>query len=171
MFKKTGFALALALASGVACAGVPAGTIGIGIAHSGEGNNTIFVPITLGGGVWVEPFVSYANEDPIDDNAGAEVTAINAGAGLFATFYRTAKTRAYFGGRLGVNYIKVEDTNGDETDETGLFVQPTLGFGYMPVDNLMIGAEAFLTYKNGDINGVETLSTGTQLFARYYFAP
>lgn len=169
MFKKTGCALALALVSSVAVAGVPAGTIGVGVSH-GENVNTIFVPITLEGNLWVEPFVSYTSQDIKQAGVDTETTAISVGTGLFVNFYETAKTRAYFGGRIGYSYFENDPANGSSNDDSGFLIQPTLGFGYMPVDNIMFGAEAYVSYQNSDITGTETLGTGTALFARYYFA-
>lgn len=168
MFKKTGVALALALVSGVAFAGVPAGNIGIGISHSGEGDNTIFVPYTLEQGVWVEPFISYSNIE--DKSSDVETTNIDVGVGLFKNFFTTPKTRAYFGGRLGYSYYESEGPSGNSVDDNGFLVQPTLGFGYEPVDNIMLGAEAYVSYEDSDIKGQENLGTGTSLFVRYYFA-
>lgn len=168
MFKKTGFALALALASGVAYAGVPAGTIGIGISH-GENVNTIFVPITLGNGLWVEPFLSYSETEV--KATGAEETNAEIGVGLFKNFYVTEHTRAYFGGRIGLTYLENNPSGpNNSSDDTGFSIQPTIGFGYTPVENIMFGAEAYVTYEDSDIDGKESFGTGTSLFVRYYFA-
>lgn len=77
----------------------------------------------------------------------------------------TEKTRAYFGGRLG--YIHSHVHPGDNDD--GVLVQPVLGFGYEPVNNIMFGAEAFVEYRNSDNAADKTYGTGTNLFVRYFF--
>lgn len=168
MFKKSGLALALALVSGAAFAGVPAGTVGIGVSHSGDGENSIYLPIVLEQGFWIEPFVSYASTE--DKSSGDEETNIDAGVGLFKNIFTTDKTRAYAGGRIGLSYYESDPANASSTDDTGFMIQPTIGFGYEPVNNILMGAEAYVTYNDSDINGKETLGTGTQLFVRYYFA-
>lgn len=169
MFKKTICALALTLVSGVAFAAVPAGTFGVGVSHSGGGENTIFVPITLENGLWVEPFVSYNNSEVTA--SGNETTNIDVGVGLFKNFFTTANTRAYLGGRIGYSYYEVDPAGANNsTDSNGVLIQPTLGFGYAPVDNILFGAEAYVSYNDSDITGSETLGTGTSLFVRYFFA-
>lgn len=168
MFKKSVFGLALMLVSGMAFAGVPSNTIGIGVAYTGDDSTRIFVPITLDNGYWVEPFVSYSNtEDKSTDN---ETTNVDIGVGLFKNFFTTAKTRAYIGGRIGYSYYEYDPATGDSTDDGGFLIQPTIGFGYEPVNNILFGAEAYVSYEDSDINGKETLGTGTSLFVRYYFA-
>lgn len=171
MIKKSGFALALALVSGVAFAGVPAGTMGIGVSHSGDGDSSIYVPIVLERGFWIEPFVSYSHTE--DKASDLEVTNINVGVGLFKNFFTTAHTRAYFGGRVGYSYYLYDPANSASTpatEDNGFMVQPTIGFGYEPVNNILFGAEAYVAYNDSDIKGQESLSTGTSLFVRYYFA-
>lgn len=165
MKTKLALALATSLISGVALAAPAPGTIGVGVAHSegtGNGDNTIFVPYTLNDGLWVEPFVSFARVE----NAGpSDATVFTLGAGLFKDFFQTEKTRAYFGGRLGYVHADV-DPGGDDD---GLLVQPVLGFGYEPVNNVMFGAEAFVAYQDSDITNQKTYNTGTNLFVRYFF--
>lgn len=173
MYKQIAGAIALTLASGAAFAGPPSGTVGVGVAHTQstlDDGNTIFVPITLENNWWVEPFVAYASEEiNSGPNEGNETTGISVGSGVFKNVHTTAKTRAYLGGRLGYTYFENDPSGSSSTDDSGFLVQPTVGFGYEPVDNLMFGAEAFLTYQDSDIQGVESLGTGTSLFARYYF--
>lgn len=175
MKKQFAAVLAGALISGAAFAGPAPGTLGVGIAHSegtqGDGN-TIYLPYTLNDGLWVEPFVSYSHIE--DNNSDAEADALSIGAGLFKDFHSTAKTRAYFGGRLGYNYIDVENAAGNDSDGSGFLVQPVIGFGYEPVQNVIFGAEAFVAYQDSDlddVNGADTESfgTGTSLFVRYFF--
>lgn len=169
MFKKSGLALALALVSGVAFAGLPAGTIGIGVSHSGDGDNSIYVPIVLEQGFWIEPFASYSSTE--DKASGVEETNLNVGVGLFKNFFTTANTRAYFGGRIGLSYYEYDNPQTNySTDDTGFMIQPTIGFGYTPVNNIMLGAEAYVSYNDSDIQGQESIGTGTSLFVRYYFA-
>lgn len=170
MFKKTGCALALALFSSLAFAAAPAGNVGIGVAHSGNGDSTIFVPITLQGNLWIEPFLSYNNTDV--DGAG-ETTAYSVGTGLFVNMLDTQHTVAYFGGRIGYVSTEVDPIGPTSNTTDGFAISPTIGFGFTPVDNVMLGAEAFLTYadvEDDNGNGSTSTSTGTQLFVRYFFA-
>ena len=164
MKKQFAALLATTLISGVAFAAPAPGTIGVGIAHTEStlgSDDTIFLPYTLNDGLWVEPFISYSNED----NGTTENTNLTIGAGLFKDFHSTAKTRAYFGGRLG--YIYADQDPG--SDDNGLLVQPVLGFGYEPVNNLILGAEAFVSYEDNDDTNTENYGTGTSLFVRYFF--
>lgn len=170
MYKHLGCALALTVFSGLALASPPPGTIGIGVAHTNGSlnqGNTIFLPMTLGNGLWVEPFASYTSTE--DKASGDETTAFSIGAGLFKNFWSTANTRAYLGGRLGYTYFEYDPATAGSIDDNGFMIQPVIGFGYQPVDSLMLGAEAYVTYQDSDISGTETLGTGTSLFARYYF--
>lgn len=165
MKKRFAALIATTLISGVAFAGPPAGTLGVGVAHTEstfDSGNTIFVPYTLNDGWWVEPFISYSN---IDVDGGDEITSFTLGSGLFKDFHATAKTRAYVGGRLGYAYLD-SDQNGDDN---GILAQSVLGFGYEPVDNVIFGAEAFVSYQDSDIDGQESYDTGTSLFVRYFF--
>lgn len=165
MKKQFAAVLAGAMISGAAFAGPAPGTLGVGVAHTEstfDSGNTIFLPYTLNDGLWVEPFISYSN---VDVDGGDEITSLIIGGGLFKDFHSTAKTRAYFGGRLGYAYLDSDD-NGDDN---GLLAQPVLGFGYEPVDNVIFGAEAFVSYQDSDISGQESYGTGTSLFVRYFF--
>lgn len=174
MRKRFAALLATTLISGAAFAGPPAGTVGVGVAHT-EGTlddgNTIFVPYTLNDGWWIEPFISYSNTEINSGPAsGTEIDFLTIGSGVFKDFHSTAKTRAYVGGRLGYVYADVDAPGpGGSDDDSGVLVQPVVGFGYEPVSNLMFGAEAFVTYQDSDITGTESYGTGTSLFARYFF--
>lgn len=167
MKKQIAVMAGLMLASSMAFAAQqPAGEIGLGIAHANNGGNatTIYVPYTLGNGMWVEPFVAYSH---VEDSSGVETESFTVGAGLFKDVFSTAKTKAYVGSRIGYVY---SNTPGVAGSEGGLLVQPTLGFAYQPVSNVGLGAEAFVQYSDSDITGDESWGTGTQFFVRYFFA-
>lgn len=170
MKKKLVAAMAASMIGGAAFAAPPPGTIGVGVAHtesSLDDGNIIFIPVTLENNLWVEPFLSYSS---VEDSSGTEVDFLTIGAGLFKDFHATAKTRAYFGGRLGYVRADVDLAGpGGNEDEDGVLVQPVLGFGFEPASNLIFGAEAFVTYQDSDITGTESYGTGTSLFARYFF--
>lgn len=172
MKKQFAVAIAATFISGAALAAPAAGTIGVGVAHSegtGDSSNTIFVPYTLNNGWWVEPFLSFSDSE--DKNTNSDVTVFTIGGGVFNDFFTTPKTRAYAGGRLGYVHSEIDPPgpNNDNSDD-GVSVGPVLGFGYEPVNNLLFGAEAFVTYEDSDINSSETFSTGTSLFVRYFFS-
>lgn len=163
------FALATSLVGGVALAAPAPGTIGVGVAHSeGTGSSsdtTIYVPYTLNDGLWIEPFIAYARIKP--KGPSKHRSGLKVGSGLFKDVHETEKTRAYVGGRLGYVYAN-SGAPGSSTDD-GIFVQPVLGFGYEPVNNILFGAEAFVAYSNSDISGDSSFNTGTNLFVRYFF--
>jgi hypothetical protein len=167
MKKQLGLLLALSMVSGLAFAAPQSGTIGLGVAHSFDtlgDSNYIFVPITLNNGLWVEPFIAF-NRD-VDHNAHNNTTALSIGAGIFENFHETEKTAAYLGLRGGYNHYHVHPGH----DSDGFLLQPTLGFGYMPVQPIMLGAEAYVTYQDAtNENGIKNWGTGTRLFVRYYF--
>ena len=171
MSKKALLAASLTLFSTALLAAPPSGTVGIGVAHTEstlDSGNTIFMPIQFDNGLWAEPFLAYQT---LEDDAGNDITALSVGAGLFKDFHRAAQTRAYVGGRLGYQYLDIDPAGaGNSDDESGILVQPVIGFGYEPVDNVMFGAEAFVSYQDSDIDGIESYGTGTSLFARYFFS-
>ena len=170
MKKQLALLAASTLISGAAFAAPAPGTIGVGVAHTEselDSGNIIFVPYQLEQGWWVEPFISYSDDDV---SGGNEISFLTIGSGVFKDFHSTAKTRAYVGGRLGYIRAEVDFAGGGSDDTDGVLVQPVLGFGYEPVNNLMFGAEAFVSYQDSDDLGVESYGTGTTLFARYFFS-
>lgn len=152
--------------------------IGVGVAHSdGAGDTTIFLPITLdNNGLWVEPFLSYADTESTSGGTTTETENWTLGAGLFQDIHTTQKTKAYIGGRLGYFESETTTSGGGSTEGDGWLIAPTLGFGYLPVENLMVGAEADITYTDSDTDTAsggsadsESTNTNTRIFVRYFF--
>jgi len=159
----------LMLASSMAFAAPAPGTWGIGASHGSDHDSTLYAPYMLSNDMWVEPFLSFSWEKRHSGNEGKTYN-YRLGVGLFKDIFQTPQTHAYAGGRLGYSRVEVKPDNGEDSTTDGVMVQPTLGFAYSPIDNIDVGAEAYLTWDHGHRNNdTDNLDTGTALFVRYYF--
>lgn len=175
MRRRLSTLAALVFVSSSALAVQPGGGTGIGISHSNNTDETtIFVPVALGNqGLWMEPFLSY-HDTEFDTSGGTfDQERWTLGVGLFQDMNVTEQTRFYGGARLA--YLEQEVDGGPAgtaSDLDGWQLAPTVGFGYAPVDNILLGAEAFVAFTDVEDDAaadIESTDTGTSFFARYYF--
>ncbi len=136
-------------------------SLGMGVAIGNDNDTTLFLPIQPADGkLWFEPYLAYHNESP---DKGSSSSSLGIGTGLFVDFESSQKTRAYFGGRVGL--ASVSPSVGDSY--TAFTLAPTVGFGYLPVSNVMLGAEASFGFTTSDAGS--EFGTNSAVFLRYFF--
>lgn len=165
--------------------------VGVGldpIASILDETDSVFSPVTLyfpiqADGFRIEPQFGLFRRSR-DSGSGTQAssrtaTALELGAGVFATPQIGDNTIAHLGGRLGIVRFS-ESISGPNTDDsqsaTDFFIGPAAGGEHFLSDNFSLGGEVQLIYVNvgegdsGDTDiSLSRISTGAVFFARIYF--
>ena len=130
--------------------------VGVGINASGIGSLTennfisstgIFIPMHLAN-YRLEPNIAFGRAVTKDDDSREQIlTAIQVGTGFFGFLNAGSSTNIYFGGRVGIRFLKASASSGsfDVSDSTtDFFIGPAIGGEHFMSENFSLGAEVSL---------------------------
>ncbi len=177
--RKPFAVLALALAAASAQAQEARRPVGIGISivplESAGATPTVqvYVPVNLAPTLRIEPSVGIRTHD--EPTPGTDTRDVTVGVGVFYVQRVAAPFDVYMGGRLGLNFARVERTNaqGATTSDSGtdVVIAAALGGEQFLSPHFSLGAEAQLGYRsNSSASGDDSSVFTTGLaFVRFYF--
>lgn len=176
MFHRLALAAAALLAVPLSAAAQQRPTIGVGVgiapfAVPGLSRTVeVYVPLAIGPGFRLEPSVGIWTVDR--PGAGDDERDVTLGLGAFLVRAIAPTADMYAGGRLKLNFARVEDgATGADSSGTDLQIAGALGGEVYLVPRLSLGAEAQLgLYQNSDTSGDDSgwFTTGIA-FLRVYF--
>lgn len=188
MFSKILFAIFLSLLAGTAVA------LDFGFGASFKSSeSSIFLPVRISDNLMIEPYFRYRDSDTENATFKTSTEDLTAGMGIFGLVNPIENASVYIGIRAA--YVESERKNSPigfftfpvaalKVEQDGFSVAPTLGFEYLILQQLTIGAEVAWEYKDLDgttsgasnnpnipAQNADTEDTGTRtnIILRFYF--
>jgi hypothetical protein len=142
--------------------------VGIAIVPLEPWTVEVYAPIALAPTVRVEPSLGISTRD--ESAGGVDERDVTIGVGLFYVAPVATSFDLYMGGRLKLNFAKVDDGANDESG-TDVSLAGAIGGEHYLATHFSLGAEAQLGfYSESDVSGdASGLYTTGLAFLRFYF--